>query len=74
MQPSLPQRIMKITRPVGLEKTNPIKPNFPAPLIRVLYTLRGPAPCSLSSALCPLFSVLCPLSSVLCPLFSSLTS
>jgi len=28
MQPSLPQRIMKIIRPGGLEKTNPIKANF----------------------------------------------
>jgi len=29
--------------PSGSKKTNPNKANFPAPLIRVLYTLRGPA-------------------------------
>jgi len=53
MQSSLSQRIMKMKQPAGLEKTNPIKPNFPAPLIRVLpapksshrgFTLRGPVP------------------------------
>jgi len=26
------------------KKTNPNKPNFPAPLVSVLYTLRRPAP------------------------------
>jgi len=42
MQPSLPQRIMKITRPAPLEKTNPIKANSPAPkLRRLLITLFG---------------------------------
>ena len=33
MQPSLPQRIMKISHPARLEKTNPIKPNPLPPVI-----------------------------------------
>jgi len=31
MQPALPQGFMQTNRPAPLEKTNPIKPNSPAP-------------------------------------------